>query len=400
MKRREALLAAAAASTGLLPFASRAQSKEVVPVLGPLSMSGAFASVGTLVHEGNVLGADFFNRNLPVRLDYSTFDEQSDPGKAVRKVAETLQAQANRTMYFLGTTNSASAIAVSKEVGKAGGLYINQAGADSMTGSDCNRSTFRWPVGTFGCVEQTVRPLIKMNPRAKRWYTITGQYVFGESMLTNTRRVLAETGCEHVGNSYHSLAEKEFSGYLANALAAKPDVLCILNFGNQTVEVIRAAVSFGFNKSAIIVAPWSTGLDQFDALGTDVVAGTYFGCQYWHDVKSPGNEQFLRAYAEKKKGRPPYAVASAFVTVQMLAEAIKKANSTNPQAVIKAMEGLEYQGVTGLERVRAEDHQVLKDFYLMRGKPKDKMRDQWDYADVVSSGQSFLPVDKTGCRMA
>ncbi len=40
------------------------------------------------------------------------------------------------------------------------------------------------------------------------------------------RRLFQEKGIEHVGNSYHSLAEKEFSGYLTNAIATKPDVLC------------------------------------------------------------------------------------------------------------------------------------------------------------------------------
>ena len=401
MKRRALIQGFASmlpAAAGISAPAVLAQTKQKLAVVGPLSMSGVFANVGTLVHEGNVIGCEHFSKMLPVTLDYSTLDDQSDPGKGVRKIVEAIQV--DKVRFFSGTTNSASALAVSKEVHKAGGVYVNQAGADSMTGEDCNRSTFRWPVGSYGCIEQSVRPLAKLLPRAKRWYTITGQYVFGESLLANTKRVLADTGCEHVGNSYHSLAEKEFSGYMASAMAARPDVLCILNFGNQTLEVIRAALSFGLNRNAVIIAPWSTGLDQFESLGADSVNGVYFGAQYWHDIKAPGNQQFLRVYGEKKKEKPPYAVASAYAAMQMIAEAIKKANSTDPSAVIKAMEGLEYEGVTGKERVRAEDHQVLRDFYLMKGKPKSSMKDASDFVDIVSSGQTFLPVDKTGCRMA
>ncbi|KWT97954.1 MULTISPECIES: ABC transporter substrate-binding protein [unclassified Variovorax] len=401
MKRRQIIKGLASilpAAAGLSAPSVMAQAKPKLSVVGPLSMSGGFASVGTLVHAGNMLGAEYFSRTLPVTLDYTTLDDQSDPGKGVRKVVEAIQV--DKVRYFSGTTNSASALAVAKEVHKAGGVYVNQAGADSMTGADCNRSTFRWPVSTYGCIEQSVRPLTKLQPKAKRWYTITGQYVFGESMLSNTKRVLAEAGCEHVGNAYHSLAEKEFSGYLASAMAARPDVVCILNFGNQTIEVIRAALSFGLNRNAIIIAPWSTGLDQFDALGADSMNGIYFGAQYWHDVKTPGNQQFLKVYGEKHKDKPPYAVASAYAAMQMIAEAVRKANSTDPQAVIKAMEGLEYDGVTGREHVRAGDHQVLRDVYLMRGKPKASMKDAADYVDIVSSGQTFLPVDKTGCSMA
>ena len=68
-----------------------------------------------------------------------------------------------------------------------------------------------------------MRPLVEAMPKAKRWYTITPQYVFGDGLLS-AARTSSGKGIEHVGNSYHSLTEKEFSGYLTNAVAAKPDV--------------------------------------------------------------------------------------------------------------------------------------------------------------------------------
>jgi branched-chain amino acid transport system substrate-binding protein len=37
---------------------------------------------------------------------------------------------------------------------------------------------------------------------------------------------------------------------------------------------------------------------------------------------------------------------------------------------------------------------------LLKGKAKNKMKNADDFADIVSSGQSFLPVDKTGCKLA
>ncbi len=54
---------------------------------------------------------------------------------------------------------------------------------------------------TFGAIERTVRPLIESMPKAKRWYTITPQYVFGDGLLSAAKAVFAEKGIEHVGNS-------------------------------------------------------------------------------------------------------------------------------------------------------------------------------------------------------
>ena len=42
---------------------------------------------------------------------------------------------------------------------------------------------------------------------------------------------------------------------------------------------------------------------------------------------------------------------------------------------------------------------VLRD-YLLKGKAKAKMKNKDDYVDVVSSGKSFLPIDRTGCKLA
>jgi len=397
MNRRSFLSSAAAVAAGLsAPLVGRsAFAKETVTVGGPLSLSGVFANVGTPVDMGNRMAVEFFNRSLPVQLQYLSLDDQSDPGKGVRKVQEAIQQSGVK--YFSGTSNSASAMAVAKEVYGAGGVYVNQAGADSVTGADCNRSTFRWPAATYGAIEQSVRPLIDLHPKARRWYTITGQYVFGEALLANTKRVLAEKQCEHVGNVSHSLSEKEFSGYIANAMAAQPDVLCILNFGNQTMDVIRAAVNFGMKRNVIIIAPWSTGLDQFQALGPDVVEGLYFGIQYWHDLQTPGNRRLLEAYAQQYKDRPNHSFATAFACTQVIAEGIAKAGTADCAQVIKALEGLQYEGICGTETVRAGDHQILKDCYLARGKAKSAMKDAYDFADILSGGQSFLPVEQTGC---
>ena len=56
--------------------------------------------------------------------------------------------------------------------------------------------------------------------------------------------------------------------------------------------------------------------------------------------------------------------------------------------------------MTGEEEIRKGDHQVLKNYYLLKGKAKAKMTNKDDYVDVVSSGQSFLPLEQTGCKLA
>jgi branched-chain amino acid transport system substrate-binding protein len=295
---------------------------------------------------------------------------------------------------------SSSALAVAKEVSKAGGVFMTPVGADEVTGKDCNSATFRWSVPTYGAIRETLVPLIKLLPDAKRWYTITPQYVFGEALLEGAKSVLAEHGLEHAGNSYHSLQEQEFSGYLTNAIAAKPDVLVLLNFGSQSSNTLRQAVNFGIKERMKVLLVWSAGLDQFQELGSEVLEGVYLGAQYWHQVDTPMNRELVAATKAAYGINPNYPLAADYISTKVMLQAIAKTGGFDGPAVAKALQGVTYEGPTGTETIRAGDHQVIKDYYLLLGKAAGERKDDDDLATVVSAGKSFPEVAATGCSIA
>ncbi|WP_438999041.1 ABC transporter substrate-binding protein [Variovorax beijingensis] len=401
MQRRHLLQLAALSAAPASLLAGRtafAQSADAIRFGCPVPMSGAFAANGKFADLGMKLAIEQYGSVLKRPLAYTVLDTEGKPATAVRKVQEASQQQGAK--FFAGGILSSEALAMGKEAEKAGGVFITTAGADEITGKDCNPATFRWSVPTFGAIEQTVRPLIASMPKAKRWYTITPQYVFGEGLLGAAKNIFQEKGIEHVGNSYHSLNEKEFSGYLTNAMAAKPDVLLLLNFGAQSSAALRQAVSFGMHKNMTILMAWASGLEQFDELGADLCDGVYFGAQYWHTADTALNKDLVKLTADKLKIVPNYSLAGSYVCTKILIDGIVKAGTVDQKAVIAALEGMKYEGLTGTEEIRKADHQVVKDYYLLKGKAKSKMKNAADYVDVVSSGKSFLAVDKTGCKLA
>lgn len=375
-----------------------AQATGAIQFACPVPMSGAFAANGKYADLGMKLAIEQYGTVLKRPLAYTVLDTEGKPATAVRKVQESAQQQGTR--FFAGGILSSEALAMGKEAEKADGLFITTAGADEITGKDCNIATFRWSVPTFGAIEQTVRPLIDLLPKAKRWYTITPQYVFGDGLLSAAKNIFKEKGIEHVGNSYHSLAEKEFSGYITNAIAAKPDVLLLLNFGGQCADTLRQAVSFGMNKNMTILVAWASGLEQFESLGADLCEGLYFGAQYWHTIDSPLNHDLVKRTQAKFKENPNYSLAGSYICTKVLIDGIIKAGSVDQKAVVAAIEGMKYPGLTGDEEVRKADHQVLKNYYLLKGKAKAKMQNKDDFVDILSSGKSFLAVEQTGCKLS
>lgn len=397
MNRRNLLkLGSVAALTATFSGRSVFAAQESILFGAPNPMSGPFAANGKFAEMGVRLFVEETKTLLNRPLAFSVIDTQGKPATAIRQVQDLFEQKDAR--FFVGGILSSEALAMGKSLDKLGGVFVTTAGADEITGTDCNRATFRWSVPTYGAVRETVEPLIKLHPDAKRWYTITPQYVFGEGLLKATKDVLKEHGMEHVGNSYHSLDEREFSGYLTNAMAAKPDVLVLLNFGSQSSEALRQAVSFGMKTNTIILMAWASGLEQFESLGADLCEDVYFGVQYWHTIDSPLNHELVRLTKTKYNMNPNYSLAGAYIITKMIADGIVKAGSAEPAKVIAAMEGTEYDGLTGKELIRKADHQVIKNYYLLKGKAKTAMQNADDFAEIVQGGQSFLSPEAAGCK--
>jgi len=395
--RRDFLKLTAAAGLTATPLFSAAQTEDLVFAC-PTAMSGNFSAIGKFSEIGVRYAIEQQGTLLGKKLRYRMIDTEAKPATAVRRVQEAMQQ--HNIKFFPGALLSAESLAMSKEIDRAGGVFLTNAGADEITGVECNRSTFRWAVPTYGIIQGSVRPAADLLPKAKRWYTITPQYVFGDDLLKNAKNLFKEKGIEHVGNSYHSLTEKEFSGHLTNAIATKADVLLLLNYGAQASDTLRQAVSFGMKRNMTIVVAVASGLEQFESLGADICEDIYFGAVYWHTIDTNLNKKLVSDVREKYKITPNYSLAAPFICTRLLMDGIIKANSLDPAAVIASLEGMKFEGLTGMEEVRKEDHQVLRDFYLLKGKAKAKMRDKDDYAEILNAGRSFLSAAEAGCKMA
>ncbi|WP_038207115.1 ABC transporter substrate-binding protein [Xenophilus azovorans] len=398
MNRRDFIaIAGSSAAVACLPGNALAQSQgvllvDILPLSGPLAGIGRLSDLGAkaaLAERGGKVNG--------LTVERMVLDSEANPAKAVRKVIDAMEQR--KALIFTGEVISAAALSISKEVAKAGGVYITAVGADEVTGADCNASTFRYSVPTFGAVEQSVRPLAKLLPAAKRWYTITPQVVFGEGMLANAKRVFSELNIEHVGNTYHSLQDREFSGYLTAAAAAKPDVLLLLNYAGQLQASIRQAANFGLTGKTTILATWTTGLHEYHALGADLMEGVYAGAQYWHTLDTPANQKFVRQCKELYNETPDHSMALGYSCAKLMLDGIALAGSTSPTAIAKKLEGYKYAGLTGEEQVRDFDHQVIKNYYLLKGKPKSQMKDKDDFVEVLSGGKSFPDQARSACKM-
>jgi branched-chain amino acid transport system substrate-binding protein len=122
--------------------------------------------------------------------------------------------------------------------------------------------------------------------------------------------------------------------------------------------------------------------------GLDVIGGTFY---YYDFPKNPMND-WLVAENRKRFNQPPdLFTAGGFVTAAAIVAGIKKANSTDTEKLIAAMEGMEFDTPKGKMIFRKEDHQAMQAQYVFKIKKDPK--DEWDMLELVGEvPASEMPV--------
>ena len=399
LTRRDVLkLGAGVTGAALAAPLQRASAAEGdVTLCGIFPESGAYAVFGRDTDRGIKLAlSESGGKALGHDVRYIVRDDQTNPGVGVQQVSDAIDHESAK--YFVGVASSSVGLAIEQVCGQKHAMFLTSVGADDVTGSACNSYTFRWAVPTYGAVRATMYPFIKRFPNAKRWYTITPSYVFGDSLLRNVRDVAKEHNLEVIGNAYHPLGATEYSSIVTAAVAAKPDVIALLNFGGDAIKTIKTAQEFGVKNSAKLLYVWSGGLLDYQGIGPAAMEDLYVGCQYWHDAGAEtrkASEPYQKAYGEPMG----YVGASAYIEAKLALTGIERAKSTDPLAAAKALQGYSYIGPTGRETIRGFDHQVIKPYYFLRGKGEKAMQNQWDFVETLGSASYPVPQSESQCKL-
>jgi len=389
-------LIAGAKGMGLIAPRS-ARAEQPVKFLLGTSFSGAYAESGMYTSRGIQLAVRKFGGRVLGRPIQIIERDTPNPAEGVRKAQEAVERLGVKFLTI--SPSSSTVLAVSEYAAKKGVVLLGHAGSDKITGSACNKFTFRWQVPTWGAVREVV-PRIIEEYKAETFYTITPKYVFGEDLLRNTKEVLKARGKQLLGNSYHPLGNAEYSSHLAKAMAAKADCVLFLNFGGDTVNALKQAVNFGVKKVSRIACAWGSGITQMKALGAKAMEDVIWGLQYFYKIDTPKNRELVAAFREEYGEVPPYIAASAYSGMITMLECIERAGSTEPQKVIKAWEDYEYDGITGGEKWRACNHQLIKHYFSVKCKGPEAMKGPEDFGDIIGYSKNFLPCEETGCKMS
>jgi len=362
-------------------------------------LSGPLAVIGNGEKWSAEMAVNDFGEVLGKKIEFVARDHAYNPGIANEKAKELYEKE--KVDVIIACPNSAAALAVAQQALIHKKPFIStSAGTTDLIGKHCNRYVIKWNYNDY--MLATTVGLWGAENLGKRWYTITSDYAWGHDLLKHFTAALKKKGGVHVGNDMVALKTADYSPYILKAIKAKPDVLVLLNVGKDTTNSTKAAVEYGLKKNCKIVHALLFG-PNIKGAGPEVFADDYCAMSWYWKVDNPGAKEYADKYYKLHGARPHFMAAAVYSATWQYLEAVKRAGTTDPEAVIKALEGHTFRDMfANPGYIRPEDHMQVAKAFLLRAKRPKEIKEDYDFFEIVGTvpaEEAFGKPGQFGCKM-
>jgi branched-chain amino acid transport system substrate-binding protein len=160
------------------------------------------------------------------------------------------------------------------------------------------------------------------------------------------RERFEKEGGKIVGEMKYTEGDSDFSAQLTAIRELHPDVLVVPGYYTDAGLVARQAKSLGLTATLLGADGWDS--PKLAEIGGAAVEGAYFSNHYSVDDPSPVGRRFVNAYRKRYRVDPDSIAALSYDAVRLLADAIRRAGSTEGKRVRDALaDTRDFEGVTG-----------------------------------------------------
>ena len=377
------LLAAALALT-----ASSAVAGGVVKLGVNEIRSGAFKSNGdryligikAAVKEANDAGGV-----AGKKIELVVMDNQMKGDIAVRNVKRMILQ--DKVQAILHGSSSGVGGAIAQVMPRYKKIYLD-LGAEAMgiTGKNYNPYVFRTCLNAGMHIKALAQYFAKKG--YKKVFLINQDYSWGHDVAKYYEMFIKELApdTQIVGKEFHKVFNKDFAPYISKIQSSGADYVISGNWGTDLAQLIKQSRSLGMN-----LPIGCTFLDD-DTVGP-LAGKSSLGCvsanMYILGVDQPKAQAFEKQFYKSSGGTwPSCVIMTSYIGTKMYLQAVAKAGTFDTEKVIKAFEGMQYQGPVGTITMRKGDHQSQTPVVIGEVKGKTKY-----YSFPYVSPVDIIPAD-------
>lgn len=324
----------AVAAVGFLGAAS-ASAAETIKICVIDDHSGDFALPNIPKTHGAQLAVDQINAAGGVmgkQLELIHYDGQSDV-KRYQELANKCALDDEADVIMAGYTSSEREAARAVAVKNKTIFWHNNQGEGGIADK---YSFFSGPIPEQQILTGIEYMIEKFGPKM---YVLAADYGFGQVSALWTHVAAGLYGGEIVGEEFIPLGNSEYATSISNVQKAKPDFMVHFLVGANQSQFYPQAQAVNLGLPAISTVNLQQGYEhkQFPA---PTLANMYIPVAYIEEIPTDANTEFLAAWHAKMPDEPyvNQPARCAYVAVNIMAEAWRRAGTTDTDAVISALE--------------------------------------------------------------
>jgi len=323
-------------------------------------------------------------------------DDASNPETAIK--AATKFVQDDQVDVLMGTFNADCALVVSELAKKENKLFmVTGSLLPELTGAACSSHTFVFMPNASMMAQAVVPHLVKAY--GTRWYMLTTSSLDGKAMAQAMVTAGQAHGVEFVGETLVPFGATDFTAAFTAAKDKHPTLVVLNLYGWDLVHALKAYSKLEFAKEKIGVGGMIAGEQIGRPLGYANNAGIW-GLIWDPKVNTEGSRQFIRAVVDKYNYTPTSRCYLGYAAMTQILEAIQRAGTTNAAALIKALEGREFDGLKeGRSYFQASNHQHMQDVLVGEAYGKELGLGHYKILATVPGDRLAAPVHAGVCQL-
>ncbi len=364
MKKMLALVLALGLMVGLLAGCGGGSgSADEIKIGVNYELSGQVASYGQSSVNGIMLAIEEINaaggvngkKLVPVQVD-----NKSDAAEAATLATRLITK--DKVVAILGPATSGAYKSQSPVVQKNKIPSISgSATADNVTVDETGLKDFVFRI----CYTDSVQGAAMANfaleklGASKAVIILDSSSDYGKGLAANFKKIFTEKGGTIVGEESYVAKDTDFSAILTKIAAMEFDVIYLPGYYEEAGLIIKQARALGLTAPVL-------GADGFDSpklvdlAGASALNDVYFTNHYSSLEEDPAVTKFIESYKAKYNSEPDAFAALGYDMVYFLADAIKRAGSTNGTALRDALASTkDLAAVTGSVTID-ENHNAIK----------------------------------------
>ncbi|KQV41332.1 transporter substrate-binding protein [Rhizobium sp. Root1204] len=367
------------ASTLAMPYIARpAFAADTIRIGNLIDLTGPIGAGGQVVMPGMTLAVKEINESglLGKQVEIVNYDAQSNM-QLYTQYAQQLALKDNVDAVFGGLT-SASREAIRPIFSRFKKLYFYNC---LYEGGVCDRNIFC--TGTTPA--QTVGKLVPeaMKKWGKKVYIIAADYNYGQITAKWMAKFVKDNGGTVMNTDFFPLDVTNFSSAIARIQSASPDIVFSAMVGANHLGFYRQWESAGLKQRIPIASTTFGANSEVLTLDTSTTEGIMSSFGYYDTVNTPGSKAFVEAVKPTvpSGSQATELTACAYEAVNLWAQAVQAAGTTDRMKVIEALEGgRSFGGPSGHVAIDPKTHHTVRSAFIAEAKA-GKWAIEASYAD-------------------